>query len=625
MANYRANGLLYILTLCFSLILVSCSMGPNRSSQVAMNETGLTPTQQQTTDYAKSAAHYLTLAQSHPDQANEYTLLAADMYSQAEDQVKAESLLANIQKDNLTAQQQVRWSLIEARLALLKGQPQIALGTLAPQQKAAQSSPELERQYLTVKALAHARLNQHTQSIQARLKLDPLLVDPKQISANRQAIWNALNGLPTQTLMQMSNQSHSENEMGWYQLAQINHQYDTNPDILNQQIALWRQTYPIHPANDVLPKSNSYLTSNYASDLPSAPQRVALLLPLTGKHGGPANAIRDGFLAGYYQGKNKPTLQPEIKVYDTTSRDPAQVYQQAVMDGADFVVGPLAKEDVLSISKLSESQLRVPVLALNHNDQIGLVSSKFYQFSLSPENEAEAVADKAFADGHRRAGIVIPNNAWGRRIAQSFKSYWQRKGGQVQRIIEVDPTRDQSAPIRTLLNIDESKERANAANKTIGVKAEFQPYRDHDIDFIVLAAPPEQARQLRPLFEFYYAGDLPVYATSSIYSGSPNPTKDRDMNGIIFCDMPWILDQQHPSQSARNQIQSNLPDSGGQYHRLYAMGVDAFVLTSQLSRLAQYPNMGLPAATGTLYLGPKHQIERRLQWAKIKNGVPQAL
>lgn len=621
------KGLLYTVTLCLSLLLVGCNLlGPNRStsSSVAIHEGGLKPTQQQTTDYAKSGEHYLALAQSRPAEINEYTLMAADMYAQAEDQEKAETLLTQVKKSNLTGQQKLRAVMIEARLALLKGQPQVALNALTPHQKAIQNTPELERQYLTIKALAHTRLNQPVDAIQARMKLDKLLVDPQQVASNRQAIWQGLNNLSTQTLMQLTSQQTTDYESGWYQLAKINQQYVASPDILNQQIAVWRQTYPVHPANDVLPKQSSYSTmTSYSGDLPTAPQRVALLLPLSGKHSAPANAIRDGFLAGFYQTSNRPSIQPEIKVYDTTGRNPAQIYQQAVMEGADFVVGPLAKEDVLNISRLSNAEVNVPILALNHNDQIQLVPSKFYQFSLSPENEAEAVAEKAYADGHRRAGVVVPNNEWGRRIAQSFRGAWLRRGGIVQRVVEVDPTRDQAPPIRTLLRIEESKTNDSITGQD--KKVEYIPSEHQDIDFIVMAAPPEQARQLRPLFEFYYAGNLPVYATSSVYSGAPNPSKDRDMNGVIFCDMPWIIDQQHPSQTTRNAIQASLPDSGGQYHRLYAMGVDAFVLTSQLSRLAQYPNMGLPAATGTLYLGPKHQIERRLKWAKIRNGVPQPL
>jgi len=135
-----------------------------------------------------------------------------------------------------------------------------------------------------------------------------------------------------------------------------------------------------------------------------------------------------------------------------------------------------------------------------------------------------------------------------------------------------------------------------------------------------LAAPPEQARQLRPLFDFYFAENLPIYANSSIYSGTPNPQKDRDMNGIIFCDMPWLFSK---NSNAHNVLKQNGINAINL--RLYAMGMDAFLLTAHLKQLQASPQSGIRGATGTLYLRSQNQIERQLSWAKMRNGVPEPL
>ena len=50
---------------------------------------------------------------------------------------------------------------------------------------------------------------------------------------------------------------------------------------------------------------------------------------------------------------------------------------------------------------------------------------------------------------------------------------------------------------------------------------------------------------------FQYAGDLPVYATSHLYTGTNNPTQDQDLNGIRFCETPWLL---NPSDPTRQQV-----------------------------------------------------------------------
>src|SRR5205823_5983563 len=67
--------------------------------------------------------------------------------------------------------------------------------------------------------------------------------------------------------------------------------------------------------------------------------------------------------------------------------------------------------------------------------------------------------------------------------------------------------------------------------------------RRQDADMIFMIAPPEYARQIKPLLNYYYAGNLPIYATSHVYQGIPNAALDNDLNGIQFCDMPWTINQ----------------------------------------------------------------------------------
>ena len=87
-------------------------------------------------------------------------------------------------------------------------------------------------------------------------------------------------------------------------------------------------------------------------------------------------------------------------------------------------------------------------------------------------------------------------------------------------------------------------------------------------------------RQIRPLLRYFFAGNIPVYATSQIYSGRPNPQRDADLNGVMFCDMPWVLSPSNlsPSSLARiqQQVQTAWPDSYANNAKLYALGVDAY-------------------------------------------------
>ena len=69
---------------------------------------------------------------------------------------------------------------------------------------------------------------------------------------------------------------------------------------------------------------------------------------------------------------------------------------------------------------------------------------------------------------------------------------------------------------------------------------EFEPRRRQDIDIVFMAAFPAGARQLMPQLAFHHGADLPVHATSHVWSGVPDPANDRDLDGVVFGDMPWL-------------------------------------------------------------------------------------
>ena len=350
------------------------------------------------------------------------------------------------------------------------------------------------------------------------------------------------------------------------------------------------------------------------------PRQIALLLPATGKHADSATAIREGFFTTYYESAGQNGVKPTVRVYDSTKeKDIEYLYEIAVREGADFVVGPLSKEEVIRLARMSPSKARTPILALNYDPSVRPIPN-FVQFSLAPESEAEQIAEKAFHQGHRTASIIVPDNVWGKRIATAFTARWNALGGRVLQSVQASTKHDQSGAVKKLLGIDQSQQRANQLKDILTEKVDFQPRRRQDVDMIVMAATPDLARQLKPLFDFYYAEKVPVYATSSIYNGSPNAKRDRDINGVIFCDMPWLLDPERGSEVKRLLGRSEKEHSD-QYNRLFAMGVDAYHLTQRL-RIMDGQRVTYPGATGTMLLDPNNVIRRKLAWAKIVNGVP---
>ncbi len=332
---------------------------------------------------------------------------------------------------------------------------------------------------------------------------------------------------------------------------------------------------------------------------------IALLLPLHGPLAGPGTAVRDGFMSAYYQaaGNNK---QLSVRVYDTSNGpDVNTLYQQAISDGANVVAGPLDKGQAQQLA--NSGRISVPTLLLNYVNAPNPPANLF-QFGLSPQNEASQVAEKAWLAGHRKAIVITPAGSWGENIAQAFSQRWQQLGGVVVADLPYTSQQKLADSVMRLMHVDQSAAREKNIAHLIQRKIKFVPRRRQDFDMVFLAATPNLARQIKPMLSFYYANDIPVYATSLIYSGVPDPTKDRDLNGIIFCDSPWVL-------SAQNQ-------GVNRFSRLYALGIDTFSLSMQAGQMTLSTQYSQTGATGILYLTPQRQIMRKLQWAEIKHGEP---
>lgn len=375
------------------------------------------------------------------------------------------------------------------------------------------------------------------------------------------------------------------------------------------------------PAHRASPREREYQNDNSRSLGEYAPQKIALLLPLSGENLEAARALREGFQASYYESQSLGP-KPTIRIYDTTHTEDIQnIYERAIKDGADFVVGPLTKEEVYRLSALPAYRLKTPVLALNSHSDIRIPPRHFVQFSLSPEEEAMQLAEQAWRKGFRTASIIVPDNRWGKRIADTFVRHWQQQGGRIQRTVYANPERDQAEAVRRLLNIDDELLKNIKTKSAIAKKEDFVARRPN-LDVIIMAAPPLQARQLKPLLDFYYAEEVPVYATSSIYSGYINPKRDKDLNGVVFCDMPWLIEpEKHPF--VKELLEKQGLNKGDQYNRLFAMGVDSYYLAMHFKQLRS--GEMYTGATGNLFLDNQQQLHRRLAWSVMKNGVPTPL
>ncbi len=355
------------------------------------------------------------------------------------------------------------------------------------------------------------------------------------------------------------------------------------------------------------------------------PHDIAIMLPLKdkGELAWTSQAIRNGFLAAYYA--SQPQSGVNIKVIDTNGGDVDKLYHQAVADGAEIVVGPLTKHEVELIANINP--LPVPTIALNTlDDYRHNVRNNLYQFGLLPQDEARQVAVKMAQEQLNNAAIIVPEGLWGDKIVAEFTREYEVSGKQIAATLRYRFGRDLAGQICNFLANDAAKLCTPQKNKKQKKSDEIMRRQDIDAIFFV-ATTPVQARQIVPLLKFYYAGDLPIYSISTVYGGVSRPYLDQDINGVYFCDMPWVVAPPgsfSPSlQAIHKQIATTTlwAESFASYSKFYALGIDAYNLAVSLNVLLNAPQNGVPGASGTLYLDGFNHIYRELQWSQIRNGV----
>ncbi len=569
-------------------------------------------------DFKGAAAVYLQAAeQAAAPLKEDYLLAGVDSLNRGGDYDRAEAVLAGIAASGLTETQRQHYDVSQAQLDILRHHPDQALERL----QAVPAGGPYRADYHRLRAEAYLLDNNYLSSARERIALDTLLDDPKQKLDNQFATWEALTRLTDAELQDMRMAPPPDALSGWLELVQLTRLYLQQPQSLGEVIPHWRTRYPGHPAG------GAFITAliERMGTAAQPPQQVAILLPLSGALAEAATAIRNGILAAYYD-TSDGSRRPVLRIYDAGA-DPADAvarYQQAVTDGARFVIGPLRKEAVLAL--LAQEQLPVPVLTLNQVETEGAVNQSVYQFGLAPEDEAREVARRAWHDGHQRVITLVPEGSWGERVYAAFADEWVTLGGSLLDHQSYNPEEaDHSRVISAALNLDGSKARQASLVRVIGQPLEFEPRRRQDVDCIFLLATPEQARLIRPQLSFFRAQRVPVYSTSHVYSGRPDQSRDTDLNGLLFCDMPWTLEAGGDWQDLRQTINERWPDNAVSHGRFYALGIDAYRITPYLGRVEGGLFGSYHGVTGDLTLDKRQQVHRTLMWAQFRNGLPYPL
>jgi outer membrane PBP1 activator LpoA protein len=610
----HSNPLKLLLTLLVTGMFVAGCSSLQQNAEPGSRESKAARQLSEQGEHRAASRVYLDLAiSSAGEQRQRFLIFSAYELFLSNDLEGADQVLTEV-GDAVSPTNLELWAQVVAELRLAQNEPEAALAAL--NQVTSSQDQAVASRILLLRSDALFSLNRPTVAVGTLLQREAILSRRKEITANHRQIWAGLQR--TGSSIPPDAGSHTGDVMlnGWLEVGYIAYLNRASLTSLSSSLEVWQLENPDHPASGEF--LNEVLES--LSTLSNYPNRVAVLLPLSGKQQSLGEAIRDGYLAAHYS-LGSEARRPDIRIYDTARNGASTAYQQAILGGAEFIIGPLFKSEVGEIAALSDD---VPTLALNYGPAESDYPDRFYQFALAPEDEARAVAIRATEEGNFNAVALVPNTFWGDRVLLAFQDELEQQGGKLlaARTYPMDSV-DYADVIRDVLLLNESYDRRNRLSANVHMPLEFKPRRRQDVDLIFVAANSAKAKQIRPQLRFHYAADIPTYATSAIYS--PGSTDNADINDTLFPDIPWLL---KPTQSVlyHQETLSNIwGKNSAKFARFYAMGYDAYHLSARLNTTKKLRSTNMSGMTGELYLDKNGQLHRRLSWAKMERGRPRTL
>ncbi|MBY5992108.1 penicillin-binding protein activator [Ferrimonas balearica] len=580
-------------------VLTGCAADPGTTtapSRVELGQSVQTPSQ------------YLGLANGAEGEARQgYLLLAARAYLNQGQRGAAQGLLDSLAPELPTqGPLQAEYRLLRAHIAADQQQREDALALLEWPSNWALSSAQW-RDFFALRAELHQQGGEYLAEAAARYGQSAYLSGAEQES-NYDALWLALSRVDEETLKAQQSQSREPQWRGWLELAWLAQHFAVQPSSLLGELARWQQANPSHPAAQRLPVN----LERALSVQPYRPHQVAVLLPLSGRIANQARAIQDGLLANLLANQE----ERQVRFYDTGEMDAGQAYQQALEDGAEFIIGPLLKPNLDKVLALYDGQ--VPLLALNSREAESPEQPDLYFFSLDPEAEAAQAARKMWQQGHRHPMVLAAGSAIGKRMAERFVEEWQTLSDEDAEVHYFSTNATMRETVQSAMHVDQSQARIQEMKGIFGPRTQADFRSRRDVDALYLVANGDEVRLLKPFVDVslaVFADPLALYASSRAHVALAGQ-QSQELDGLALSDMPWLIND----NAQRRQAETLWPERQQALMRLYAMGYDSWSLIDRLAQMRVFTGYRVNGLSGQLTVTPDGDLDRELDWAKYRRG-----
>jgi outer membrane PBP1 activator LpoA protein len=422
---------------------------------------------------------------------------------------------------------------------------------------------------------------------------------------NQAKLWMAIQNL-TQNEVDELFQQQKPLLNGWLTISSILRNQTLSIERQLKMFKNWQAENPDHPAALSPPQDFDIM----ASVEQMAPKKIVLMLPMSGKLERASQAIVDGFFASFYKQKE---ARPEVHVvniddYATINEALAAANEQQ----PDVIIGPLQKNNVAQVGRLD---LPYPVIALNQLD-INRHPKNLYHFSLSAEDEIHELIAFAKQEGATKAAILSTQDTWALKQSDEFRTEATKENVTIisNQSYANTPKGRQDA-IQKLLLINESHARKRSIEQWIGTSVDSIARSREDLDYVYYIGKLNDAKQIRPLLDFYFADKIPMLASSTLNDSAPErSTKPEDIERILFTEAPALT----PNNTSLDVLPKN--QNSNILRRLQALGADSYLLANKYQLFALLPSTKISANTGIITMDENGIFHKRPEIMTYRKG-----
>ena len=310
---------------------------------------------------------------------------------------------------------------------------------------------------------------------------------------------------------------------------------------------------------------------------------IALILPLDAE--GYLGEVANAFLEGFAQSAESYGDIFTLETYRTagTPASALEAYEQAVADGARFIVGPLLRSSVKLIADLPDEEV-VPTILLQEPPErtfAGQLGARpLYSYALGADAEIGQFTGLAVSQYPKRDVFVLVQPApLGKRLADMFGQQWQQVPDHALRLRRVENAEAWLAlhkELRGQIELPEEEEKGEEQSAPV-TEEEDELYPPA----VFVAGDSEFASQARA----HVPSALPVYMLANFAGGLDASGRSLlGLSGVRYFEMPYVLDVRQPEQELPAQDYARALDAGLQ--RYVAAGADAY------SIVRSYPDWG---------------------------------